>query len=59
VFYRITDYEFTSSDSEVKSAGHRFDIIVLALSEDTLSEDARAIQHKWTDAEKLIVPETE
>jgi hypothetical protein len=52
VFYRITDYEFTSTDPEVINAGHRFDIIVLALSEDTLSEDARAIQHDFTDEEK-------
>lgn len=59
VFYRITDYEFTSTDPEVINAGHRFDIIVLALSEDTLSEDARAIQHDFTDEEKQIYSEEE
>lgn len=59
VFYRITDYEFTSTDPEVISAEHRFDIIVLALSEDTLSEDARAIQHDFTEEEKQIYSEEE
>lgn len=59
VFYRITDYEFTSTDPEVISAGHRFDIIVLALSENTLNEDARAIQHEFTEEEKQIYSEEE
>lgn len=59
VFYRITDYEFTSTDPEVINAGHRFDIIVLALSEDILSEDARAIQHDFTEEEKQIYSEAE
>lgn len=59
VFYRITDYEFTSTDPEVINAGHRFDIIVLALSENTLSEDARAIQHEFTEEEKEIYSEEE
>lgn len=59
VFYRITDYEFTSTDPDVISAGHRFDIIVLALSENTLSEDARAIQHEFTEEEKEVYSEEE
>ena len=59
VFYRITDYEFTSTDPEIINAGHRFDIIVLALSEDILSEDARAIQHEFTEEEKEIYSEEE
>lgn len=59
MFYRITDYEFTSTDSEVINAGHRFDIIVLALSENMLSEDARAIQHEFTEEEKEIYSEEE
>ena len=59
VFYRITDYEFTSTDPEVINAGHRFDIIVLALSENMLSEDARAIQHEFTEEEKKIYSEEE
>lgn len=59
VFYRITDYEFTSTDPEIINAGHRFDIIVLALSENILSEDARAIQHEFTEEEKQIYSEEE
>jgi hypothetical protein len=59
VFYRIIDYEFTSTDPEVISAGHRFDIIVLALSENVLSEDARAIQHEFTEEEQELYSEEE
>lgn len=43
-FYRITDYETTTSERDTQSAGHLFDIIVLALDNKTLSEDAAAIQ---------------
>lgn len=43
--YRITDYATTTTDPETQSAGHVFDIIVSALGERTLSEEARAIQH--------------
>lgn len=45
-FYRITDYVTTTTQSDTKSANHPFDIIVLALSENTLSEDAKAILHE-------------
>ena len=46
-FYRITDFVTTvgSSLTEVRSAGHAFDLIVQALDVDTISEDAKAIQH--------------
>ena len=44
-FYRITDYLTTTKQSNTRSAGHPFDIIVQALDSHTLSEDARAIQH--------------
>lgn len=43
-FYRITDYITTTSQENTASAGHSFDVIVLALSENTLSEEAYAIQ---------------
>ena len=43
--YRITDYVTTTSQENTQSAGHRFDIIVEALSEDALSEDAKAVQN--------------
>jgi hypothetical protein len=44
--YRITDYETTTMQSGTLSAGHNFDIIVTALTENTLSENASAIQHE-------------
>ena len=50
--YRITDYQCTTTQEETRSAGHQFDIIVQALSESVLSEDARAIQHKFEMPEK-------
>lgn len=44
--YRITDYVTTvnSNMTVAKSAGHMFDIIVEALDENTLSEQAKAIK---------------
>ena len=44
--YRITDYLTTTSQENTQSAEHQFDIIVEALSKDTLSEDAKAIQNE-------------
>ena len=46
--YRITDYVTTVSEfaePNARSAGHQFDIIVLALDASTLSEDAMAARH--------------
>ena len=43
--YRITDYITTTIQENTTSAGHQFDIIVTALDESTLSEEAKAIQH--------------
>lgn len=53
--YRITDYVTTTKQSGTSSAEHRFDLIVTALSSDTLSEDAMAVQtgERYT---KRIVP---
>ena len=45
-FYRITDYECTTTQADTRSANHPFDIIVQALNERTLSENASAIQHE-------------
>lgn len=45
-WYRITDYVTTTTQEESQSAGHAFDIIVLALSTDKLKENAFAIQHE-------------
>lgn len=45
--YRITDFVTTvANDAEARSAGHPFDIIVLATAADTLSEEARAIMNE-------------
>ena len=43
--YRITDYVTTTTQENTESAGHEFDIIVTALNEYTLSEEAHAIQN--------------
>ena len=43
--YRITDYTCTTTQKNTRSAGHLFDIIVTADSENKLNEEARAIQH--------------
>lgn len=45
-WYRITDYECTTSEEDTMSARHQFDILVLATSNSTLSEDAKAIQNE-------------
>lgn len=45
MFYRITDYECTTTQTNTQAASHKFDIIVQALSESTLSENAHADYH--------------
>lgn len=42
MFYRITDYQCTTSQEGTRATDHSFDIIVQALSCNTLSEIARA-----------------
>ena len=44
--YRITDYQCTTTQANTKSAGHQFDIIVIADDERTLNETARAAKHE-------------
>lgn len=44
--YRITDYVTTTSQENTRSTNHQFDIIVLALTNDTLSERAWACHHE-------------
>ena len=44
-WYRITDYACTTTTTNTSSAGHAFDVIVLATAVNKLSEEARAIQH--------------
>ena len=44
--YRITDYVATTVQEDTRSANHPFDIVVMAISETTLSEDAKAVLHE-------------
>ena len=44
-YYRITDYACTTIQPNTYSAGHQFDIIVLALESNKLSEEAFAAHH--------------
>lgn len=44
--YRITDYVTTTAQENTRSAGHPFDVIVTADSENTLNEEARACIHE-------------
>ena len=43
--YRITDYVTTTTTTNTMSAGHQFDVIVTAVSDNTLNEDAKAALH--------------
>ena len=43
--YRITDFVTTAVGDNIRSASHPFDILVTALTENTLSDDARAAIH--------------
>ena len=45
VFYRITDYQCTTTQENTRAMDHKFDIIVQALSSNTLSENASADYH--------------
>ena len=49
--YRITDYKCTTTQDYTRSAGHQFDIIVEALDENTLSENASVINHSVSNGE--------
>ena len=49
--YRITNYTCTTSTAGTKSAGHKFDIIVTADSNNKLNEEARAINHYFDNLE--------
>lgn len=45
-WYRITDYVTTTMQDNTQSAGHQFDILVMATGKTTLSETAFAVQHE-------------
>ena len=44
--YRITDYNCTTTQENTRSAGHQFDIVLLALGEDKLAEEGWAMMHE-------------
>ena len=44
-WYRITDYMTTTTQMDTRSAGHQFDVLVMAESDSVLSENALAVQH--------------
>lgn len=44
--YRITDYQCTTTQENTRSAGHQFDIVLLALSENKLAEEGWAMMHE-------------
>ena len=43
--YRITDYGTTTAQADTQSAGHAFDLLVVADDVNKLNENAHAIQH--------------
>ena len=43
--YRITDYNCTTTQENTQSAGHQFDIVLLALSENKLAKEGWAMMH--------------
>ena len=43
--YRIVDYQCTTTQEDTQSAGHQFDIVLLALSENKLAEEGWAMMH--------------
>ena len=46
LWYRLIDYEFTPNNSNLASAGHKFDIVLQATSRDHLSEIAKVQKHQ-------------
>lgn len=52
--YRITDYDTTTSTTNTRSMGHKFDIIVTADTVNSLNETARATEHVTTVEWMLI-----
>ena len=52
--YRITDYDFTTTEEDTDSAHQLFDIIVTADSESVLNEIARAVHHQYESSEETL-----
>lgn len=45
-WYRLTNYTCTTTQEETRAQNHRFDILILATTKNSLSEECRAIQHE-------------
>lgn len=45
IWYRMTDYVCTTTQENTRSAGHQFDLFILALDEKTLCEECKACLH--------------
>lgn len=54
VQYRITDYDFTTTEEDTDSAHQLFDIIVTADSKSVLNETARAVHHQYESSEEAL-----
>lgn len=52
--YRITDYDFTTTEEDTDSAHILFDIIVTADSKSVLNENARAIHHQYESNKETV-----
>ena len=52
--YRITDYDFTTTEEDTDSAHMLFDVIVTADSESVLNENARAIHHQYESNKETV-----
>ena len=52
--YRITDYDFTTTEKDTDSAHQLFDIIATADSESVLNETARAVHHQYESSEETL-----
>ena len=52
--YRITDYDFTTTEEDTDSAHQLFDIIVTADSESVLNETARAVHHQYESSGETL-----
>ena len=55
MFYRITDYQCTTTQENTRAMNNQFDIIVQALSKNTLSENASADYHVGEEAKMVPV----
>lgn len=45
-YYRVIDYKCTTTIANTRSANHRFDILLLAISNNIISEEGYAVEHE-------------